>query len=940
MTIEINILQAPTTYIDGQIVHFPYKKAEALFYYLVLEKNSNRDQLSALFWCNETDEKAKKNLRQTLYTLKKALPIPMIATTGKSTVSIDPNLEIKLDFEKAKLDATSVHFSGDPFSGFYVKDAEAFDEWLTTTRMNISDLIMTAIDDQMDQALDEANHGKAVQLAKMMIAIDNLDETGYRHLIEIHGSENKYYKVQKIFDQMADLLMSELGMNPSDDIQKLYESIINRKKQEVTSQVFFYGRDLEYDIFKNSLNSFDKGKKAIVYIDGQPGDGKTMMIQKCTSSLAFDYFESHCYFAEKSHSYRPWQSILKRLFSKYFKDKKLTSSQYQVMTHYFPGIVDHYPVDKSVQSPENEAVDIILLNLIDDLIGDEKIWFVFDDLQWMDQKSLDLLSTIIHYCKPNLGFILGSRLKSDQLLRDVNRQIYFAGISLDPMTEAEIKAFTKVHPANIDINDEAIHRLYIASKGNYFLVNSGILALKNSNTTTVEAAVYTNLLKQQIIDLTEVDQKILNGLCMFFSKANIYTLSKLIKVDVIDLIDRVEFLSKKNILTEKIIDSKIHLAFSHVFIRDHIYSQQSVGKKKIFHERIADLIETQLTNQPSDRSLYPNLIYHYERSMNDQKALRYKILNLDAYFNYTHELYPVLKDGILEDVHLTADGEDIMKTFNALEKELGAYMITNTNDEWVYLKILLLQMKGRYMIKEGLYSKGLKAVQTMLTLSKSMKSPDYIILGCRQMIYYGIQKKDLKIMEEYIQLGMDTALEHDYPMDYAILQRLRGVYYLMSDRYKLAEKDLTDSLKTVRSYPNRKYELHEAGALNYLGEIKRKEEAFDEAITLYKDALTIYETISSKRGLAPILTNLAQTYLLIDEKEKAFETISKAITLFNTSRTVWKKSTALSMYHMLNSQLNEIPYTSSVYNDILKTALNINNPDEVLFVKETIKYIE
>ena len=52
---RVTLLGTPCVYRDGKEIHFPYRKAEGIFYYLCVEKQTNRDELVSLFWgaCDE-----------------------------------------------------------------------------------------------------------------------------------------------------------------------------------------------------------------------------------------------------------------------------------------------------------------------------------------------------------------------------------------------------------------------------------------------------------------------------------------------------------------------------------------------------------------------------------------------------------------------------------------------------------------------------------------------------------------------------------------------------------------------------------------------------------------------------------------------------------------------------------------------------------------------
>ena len=49
--IEITFFGAPKVFVNKKRVTFPYKKAEALFYYLFFYKISSRNNLTDMFLC-------------------------------------------------------------------------------------------------------------------------------------------------------------------------------------------------------------------------------------------------------------------------------------------------------------------------------------------------------------------------------------------------------------------------------------------------------------------------------------------------------------------------------------------------------------------------------------------------------------------------------------------------------------------------------------------------------------------------------------------------------------------------------------------------------------------------------------------------------------------------------------------------------------------------
>ena len=57
------LLQVPAVDVDGNRISFHLKKAEAVFYYLMVEKKASRQELAALLWPDEDMVQASRHLR-------------------------------------------------------------------------------------------------------------------------------------------------------------------------------------------------------------------------------------------------------------------------------------------------------------------------------------------------------------------------------------------------------------------------------------------------------------------------------------------------------------------------------------------------------------------------------------------------------------------------------------------------------------------------------------------------------------------------------------------------------------------------------------------------------------------------------------------------------------------------------------------------------------
>src|SRR5262245_22975175 len=124
----------------GADVEIPRKKARALLAYLASYPGHNflRDKLASLLWGDLSDEQARHNLRQTLLTLRAALPVgpPILLSDGEAiglapdTVEVDVVTYERLAAETAPEALTEAAnlYQGDFLDGFVVEEAP-FEEW-------------------------------------------------------------------------------------------------------------------------------------------------------------------------------------------------------------------------------------------------------------------------------------------------------------------------------------------------------------------------------------------------------------------------------------------------------------------------------------------------------------------------------------------------------------------------------------------------------------------------------------------------------------------------------------------------------------------------------------------------------------------------------------------------------------------------------------------
>ena len=334
-----------------------------------------------------------------------------------------------------------------------------------------------------------------------------------------------------------------------------------------------------------------------------------------------------------------------------------------------------------------------------------------------------------------------------------------------------------------------------------------------------------------------------------------------------------------------------------------------------------------------DTTLYHKLIYHYKNADNEAKALKYQIKVLNSYLNFSHELFPILTRTEYEDYKFTYfNKHDTISNFKEVENMLKiAKKKEGATEEIIKLEIAYLHLKGRYLIREGEYETGTKLIQDMISKAIDIEYKDYALEGYKQMIFFYIQTFQKDLMIKYIELGIDLALDLNYHKEVGILLRLKGLYKIMCEKYEEAEKLLNESINTfnITKQVAEKYSLNIAAAYNYIGEIRRFQMNFEDAIIFYEKAISICESKNSLVSLAVFNINAVQAAFDMGDYEKAKDYFQKSDDLYSKVDSIWRRSVEEAFMSLILCK--EGNYTESL--KYLKKAVThsnkIKNPHEI-----------
>ena len=181
--LNVTMLQTPSVTLDGVPVSFPFKRADALLYYMLVRRSATRQELISLLWESCDEATGLKNLRNTLYTLKKTLGGDFLLSPQKSLVVVNSAWEVDCDYDRFTQQGDFSAYRGPFLQGFAVKHAFSFDEWLDRTREKLHAQYLGRLAQQAQAALEggdpeEAEHPERLPAAKYQEEVLS-DREGY-----------------------------------------------------------------------------------------------------------------------------------------------------------------------------------------------------------------------------------------------------------------------------------------------------------------------------------------------------------------------------------------------------------------------------------------------------------------------------------------------------------------------------------------------------------------------------------------------------------------------------------------------------------------------------------------------------------------------------------------------------------------------------------------
>jgi len=600
--VQLRLLGPPSIRLQGWQPLAPSNHAALLCYLAYRATWVSREEAALLIYPDISSDAARTRFRQLLRRARKLPGGGAIEAQGEQL-----RLQLKTDVQ-AFVEAVGEsdwaqaveRYSGHLLGGFSLRNAPGFEHWLELERASLASAWHGVALKRAGELNTVGDYTRAASLLKEVYADDSLAEDVLQTYLEnsyLAGRRNEALKAYEAFRQE---LKRELDLEPLEATQQLANTIrqaqpleqVSVPKQDirvpmgVLRPLHIIGRD-------NELKQLKTATTRVTLLSGEPGVGKTRLLEtvgtarwlKCREGL-----EELPYFPVLEHIRK--QSVLPDL-GPYHEDLA------RLIPELAPDL-SPAPLDPQTAKPR-------LLEALARVLEAETTPLIFDDLQWADKGTLELLVFIVSRGKLTLFGTYRSSEVSDALARtlaSLRSGGWLTPIELEPLSKQNVRALL----ASLTGADEGPQLfskwLFDKSGGNPFFALQTLKVLFETGTLQVEDGQWSSsldevtqdyselavppgvsdLIKRRVARLSETARRVLQIASVMREGFSPTVLGKIAGLSEWAAAEALAEVEAAELVRED--------SFIHDLLRQAVYADSPLARRHFIHAKVASALET------------------------------------------------------------------------------------------------------------------------------------------------------------------------------------------------------------------------------------------------------------------------------------------------------------------------------------------------------------
>ena len=585
----------------------------------------------------------------------------------------------------------------------------------------------------------------------------------------------------------------------------------------------------------------------MILIEAEAGGGKTSLIQHFMASLSLaTAVGGNCFESTRILAYHPWVKLLEQFLSTVDEAKwnTLPDRWLDELARLLPDVAMKRPLAATSQPEQLFAAIVGLLSM-----SEHPLLFFFDDLQWADSASLQLL----HYVSERISvpLLLIGAFRSDEvadnlalqtLLRDWSRRQKVRRLILPPLSPDAITQLLLHLWPGLPPEDQAEHLskwLHQATNGNPLFITEIVRELSDSPILPDDLPIppsLRDLIQQRLQQLPGSGRQVLESLAVLEEPTTLDLAQQISARSEEEVLQALELGLRWRLLQAK--PGSTELSFSHDLMRQAVNQQLSPLRRQLLHRRTAVILSQKETKAAT-------LFYHWRRAGDTEQEGKY-----------------ALKAGE-EATDLYAYTEAIGYLQRALE-------IAHSKEQ----RAIILRPLGRVYVLSGQWAKAEEAYrQGLAEATSSSRLTAEFQAGLGDLLELkGEHESALTWANQALAYFVD---QNDGEKIVEVLGSIGRIYYARGN-YNQTLATYNQALQYRHAIVDERPFLN---LYNNVGLVCFEQQLYDDALAHFQQAQQIAEHFQHKPALAVITGNIGNIHNELAHYESALACYEQALAL-------------------------------------------------------------
>lgn len=644
---------------DGQILDLGSPTTKSLFAYLALHQGQilDRRRLAFLFWPRSTEAAARRNLRQYLHRIRRALePVDTdgrFLNTAGHNVSFTPPDDHFLDvaaFEAAVNNPNgSLESAVSLYTGELLEDV--YDDWVQPERERLARLYREALTRLIANSQQAGQIQTAISYAEQFLAAEPLLENAHVRLMQLYYQLGDRARAMQQYTQLTTVLQQELGVEPLPETKAVYRAMLDgtynnpallantpisaspvvpEAPDQTPETAVFIGREKELAWLDEALQQVRQAQSRFYFLQGESGVGKTRLVEEWISRSQRPWYllSGRAHEFESMIPYAPLAQAL-RIAA---RESAIPWDLFQPPPPWLPALLPllpdlpaAFPGQKLEFAGAQYHIIESLGNFLLTLARHQPLVIYLDNLHWADGPTWNFLGYLAQRTWQLPLLLIGTLRVEDmppersRLLRKLVRKQLAEVRTLPRLSQSESNELVRALMPNTNLDPVFLRRIYEEAEGNPFFVIETVRAVREAGGDWTESVptdasgnrpFFAIPLQVQVViearldKLSKKSREALGVAAAIGREFSFHLLQEVSRSDTETLLNALDQWLARGLVRE----TREGYDFTHEKLSQVAYQQLSRARRQWIHRQIADFLAN---NQPGSGTSPAQLAHHY-----------------------------------------------------------------------------------------------------------------------------------------------------------------------------------------------------------------------------------------------------------------------------------------------------------------------------------------